>query len=139
MLFLRRRMLKLRTAVISAAVLALIATTAVVAVAQGETSDWQAVRGAAITRIGSEYMGAERDQVADSIANDVTSRGTVWRFMLGSDSAVIYGVGPSAVQPEVQVQTKTTSRAVNVPSGHGPLLGTSASGTSRSSPASKQC
>ena len=127
MRLLKRRMLKLRTAVISVAVLALIATTAVVAVAQGETSDWQAVRGEAITRIGSEYMGAERDQVADSIANDVTSRGTVWRFMLGSDSGVLYGVGPSAVQPEIQVQTKTRDRIVetivNVPSQSGPVFG----------------
>ena len=123
MRLLKRRMLKLRTAVISVAVLALIATTAVVAVAQGETSDWQAVRGEAITRIGSEYMGAERDQVADSIANDVTSRGTVWMFMTGGDSGVIYGVGPSAVQSEVQVQTKATTRKVYVSSGHGPLFG----------------
>ena len=109
MRLLKLRLSKLRTAVVSVAVLALIATTAVVAVAQGGTSDWQAVRGEAITRIGSEYMGAERDQVADSIANDVTSRGTVWRFMLGSDSGVLYGVGPSAVQPEIQVQTRTTT------------------------------
>ena len=123
MRLLKLRLSKLRTAVISVAVLALIATTAVVAVAQGETSDWQAVRGEAITRIGSEYMGAERDQVADSIANDVTSRGTVWRFMLGSDSGVLYGVGPSAVQSEVQVQTKATTRKVYVTSGHGPHFG----------------
>ena len=77
---------------------------AAVAIAQGSTPDWQTVQATAHERSGDLAL-------SHAIADDVAGRGTVWLFMTGRDSGVVWGVSESAIKPVVTTRTVTSDRA----------------------------